>query len=140
MTTIAQAREAVNQRLNAEWANETPFYLDNEGVPDVPTLDDPGPEWIRAAVRNLPGAQETFGRSGNRQFTRPANIAFQIFTAAGTGTARADDLAQRIKEIFEAVRIGPDLVTNAMTVAEVGPSGPFFQVNCTVALVAYETR
>lgn len=139
MTTITQARETVYQILAAEWS-ETPFYLDNEGVPDTPDLDDPGPEWIRVVVRNLTSAQETLGRRGNRRFLRPASIAVQIFVEGDTGTDRMGVLVESVKDIFEARRLGPDLITNAITTTEVGPDGAFFQVNVSIALVAFETR
>lgn len=85
---------------------------------------------------NTAGGQDTLGRVGNRRFRRIGIIAAQVFTpinrpvfAGGTdlndGLGSGDDLAQAIREIFEA-RSFSGLQTNDGLVRESPPEGEWF--------------
>lgn len=96
MTTLIQAREVVYQRFVDNYTS-TPFTFEGEDY------TPPSPAWVRLSVRaNTAGGQDTLGRAGNRRFRRNGIIAAQVFTPINQGLRQGDDLAQAIREIFEA--------------------------------------
>lgn len=100
MTTLNQAREAVEQRFVTQWANRTLFAFENE---DFKTPEDPQKDWVRVVVRNIGGGAETIGPIGGRKYRRKALTFVQIFTPVNRGLKIPDGHAQAARAIFEGV-------------------------------------
>ena len=134
MTTINEARQAIYARFISQWGTQTEFTFDNE--PFTEPVSDP---WVRLAVRNTDGGQETLGQSGNRRYTRDASIFVQVFTLIDTGTQEADTLARIARNIFEGERFS-GVFANDGTIREIGPDGKWYQTNVEIAFFYDEIK
>ncbi len=123
-STISQAKEAIIAKFIADWANETPFDLDNAEF-----IEPEGAAWVRVVVKNLTTKQATMGPTGNRKFLRAGAVFAQIFVPEDTGTFEADRLSEKMRAIFEGIRLNADVWFLESKVREIGSSGKFYQVN-----------
>lgn len=121
MTTQNEAREAVYQEFVTGWGVLTPYVFDDEPF-DPEQID----EFVRLTINHLPSAQRTLGSVGNRRFTRNAIVFIQVFTAAGQGTKRSDQLTITARDIFEGRSFG-GLSFSSVNSRRVGPDGKFYQ-------------
>lgn len=115
MTTRAQAREAIYQRLVDNYS-ATPFTFQGEAY------DPPATPWARLSVQiNNGGGQDTLGPVGGRKYRREGLIAAQVFTPINTGLARGDELAQEIAGLYEGARFGSGIIGGDALVRESAP-------------------
>jgi len=118
VTTISQAREAINQRWIDGWGNRTPYTFSNESYkPDTRA-------WARVTARHEFGRQDTLGGEGNRKFLYGGRLFLQLFTLRDRGTKEIDDHAQFAKDIFEGRKFDGVWVTRAVP-RELGEDGPW---------------
>jgi hypothetical protein len=121
VTTQAEAREAIYEHFAAGWtaaSRSERYCLENESF--VPT---PGTAWLRLAVRNVSGAQDSLGGVGERNFERIGIIFAQVFVPLNTGRSAADNVVQALRDILEGVRLsGTDLWTYESVAREAGPT------------------
>lgn len=82
---------------------EVVWVQDNEEecIP-LELIDKP---WIRIAVRNGIGIQDTIGKSGQRWFVRDGYVYTNIYVPANDKNATMDGIASDIANIFQAKRI-----------------------------------
>lgn len=133
--SVGDARNHIYTRFIAQWADRTPFQLDNEKF-EIPST---GP-WVRLVVRNTLGEQDTLGRAGNRKFLRNGLIAAQVFTEASTGTAQGDTLAEAVRDIFEGESFNGILANNG-TITELDQQdGRWYQHNVSVAFFVEQIK
>lgn len=133
--TINQAKANVLKEFIAKWADETiVFGLDNE------EFDEPeGVPWVRVVVRNAATRQTTLGRTGVRKFLRKGIVMALIFVPEGSGTDEADRLADKMRTIFEGIRLG-EIWFEESDVREIGSDGKFYQVNVNTIFNYEETK
>ena len=136
MTSFSEAREQAYQH----WVDNVPSGLDAWTFENEEGFREPDQDksWARVVVRTLPGGQETLGGSGNRKFRRQALLGVQVFTPRGGGLGPGDDLAEAVRNIFEARSIGGLDFTNG-TISEIPPGldEKTFQHNIVVSF-SYE--
>lgn len=133
--SVGDARNTIYTRFINEWADRTPFQLDNETF-EIPTS---GP-WVRLVVRNTLGEQDTLGRPGNRKYLRNGFIAGQVFTPVNEGTAQGDLLAEQLRDIFEGTSFGGILANNG-TITELDQQdGRWYQHNVSVAFFVEQIK
>ena len=136
MTSLSQAREAVYQH----WVDNVPSGLDAWTFENELGFREPDQDktWARLVVRTLPGGQETLGGTGNRKFRRQALVAVQVFTPLGSGLGAGDDLAQAVRELYEAKSIsGLDFTNGTISEITPGQDEKTFQHNIVVSF-SYE--
>ncbi len=123
MTTLVEAADFITKRFRTLWGVTTTIALDNKEI-DIKTLT----EWVRLSIRNIDSGQETLGPTGVRNFERKGIAFVQIFTEQGSGTKRANELAQIVRDIFEGVKFN-DIVVDDVLINEIGIDGRWYQVN-----------
>lgn len=138
MSTIRQARTAIQNRFITEWGVTSPFTLDNRGNLINGDLPD---TWVRLTVRNMPSKRHVMGTfNGQKKYERRGLILINIFTLHNGGTAEGDDLCQKVKTIFESVRFN-DIVTFEADYRDIGArDGKFYQMNVEIEFLYHETR
>ena len=134
MASINDVRKLVYNKFITDWADETPFTLDNE------SFDDPNSSWVRLVVRNRISGQDTLGPTSLRKFLRSGSIFVQVFTPVKRGTSEGDRLAKRVRDIFEGVRLGPESWVNEVDIREVGPGTKWYQHNVEASLTYEDTK
>lgn len=94
------------------------------GVPSDPDDLPQGP-FARIHVQHVTGNQTTFGRVGERQFTRTGFVSIQILTPLSdkTGLGKAEALAVIARNAFEGVGPGDGLFFRGVRINEIGPDG-----------------
>jgi len=123
MTTLPEARQAVNDYFIAEWGDTTKYVLANEQLNPEP-VDEP---WVRLVVINRVSNQETLGRETQRRFKRRASVIAQVFTPLYGGTYDSDVLCEKIKCMFEGRDLGSIWFLES-DVRETGEDGSWFQM------------
>lgn len=121
MTTLSEAKIAINDRFIAEWEGKTPYTIDNDEF-----LEPENVAWTRLTVRNIGGGQSSLGRIGNRRYDRKGIIVVSVFTPVEQGTSEADLLAQAALVLFEGTRFG-GVTVNDGVVKEVGAKNTWYQ-------------
>lgn len=110
MTPI-EAHKAILQRWLTQWhvlvggtqaAPTVPYAIDNR------KLQQPSPPFARVEIVNLGSDQHTLGPAGRRRFERTGFIEVRLYGPAGQGRGSTDTLAEYVRDIYEATRIGAD--------------------------------
>jgi hypothetical protein len=96
MTSIDEAREAIYQRWNTEWASRTPWTFQNEKFTEPESST-----WVRISVQNVPAPTATLGGKNARRVRRFGKINIQIFAPKEGGMAQSGTHAQFALDIFE---------------------------------------
>lgn len=143
MTTEAEAREALYLAFQTGWTPTGYGYtFDNEKY-SPPTIDP----WARFVVRTTPGGLDTIGGGvGNRRYLRNAVGITQVFIpaqqgATSPGVAPVDTLSRTVREIFEGNNLlGGRVWFKDVEIAEIGPSGKWFQTNITASFQYEEIK
>lgn len=107
--TDAEAEEAILQRWDEVWPTlhpAIPYTFENETYAAIAA-------WARVTVVPTTRAQKTQGHEGMRRFENQGRIMVQLFGAIDVGTKPLNDLVASVREVYEARRIGGDIVTRA---------------------------
>lgn len=136
MTTTPQAKQAMQAKAVAVMPSGLQYVFDSE------TLESRSlTEWVRITVRHTGGPQDTLGPVGNRKFLRTGSLFISIFTKAGQGSARADELAAIFRDEFEGSRITGTTVVFLDVVAREQPEeGSWFSIVVEASFEYHETR
>ncbi len=134
MTTLVEASTLIQSRFIDQWGTETEISFENKEI-DIKALS----EWVRLVVRNTDGGQESLGPTGARKFEYKALVIVQIFTVIGSGTKRANQLAQLVRDIFEGVQFD-EVVVDAVLVDEVGVDDKWYQINVEGNVTYYHIK
>jgi hypothetical protein len=146
MTTLSAARDAINAQFKTAWDAGTaplnagtPFAIYWDGAEST-TLPPGDKTWARVTIRHNTGSQQTFGPTGGRSFNRLGVIIVQVFVPAQEGLTLADVLATIVRSAFEGKHATADsgVWFHHARVNEVGPDGPWYQVNVLVEFVYEE--
>ena len=139
--TLEQARDEITALFRAAWLADSvsspyPISYDDKSDPRVSSIAP----WARITVRHSFGQQHTLGGSGERVFTRTGVAIIQVFVPFGQGLLLQDRLASVARRAFEGKSTIPGNIwfTN-VSVAEIGSSGAYSQVNVT-ANFSYDER
>lgn len=86
--------------------------------------------WARISINHETGGQATLGPSAGRQFENGGTLFVQVFAPAigGTGYNLAQALAEVAKAAFEG-KATSGVWFRAVRINEIGPDGPFYQIN-----------
>lgn len=143
MTTLAEARDAINGRLrdavdayNA--ANSTSYSVYYEDVDKA----EPGAREanFRIFIRHNEGDQDTLGGAGRRRFSRAGVVMVQVMAPFGDGFTLGDALVTVARNAFEGVSTPNGVWFRRVSVKDVGKTGNFYQTNVTANFEYTETR
>jgi hypothetical protein len=117
-------------------APTVPYAIDNRKMTQVATF-------AVVQISNLTADQVTMGAEGARRFERPGFIDVRLYGPRDQGTGALDTLAEYVKEIFEATRIGAvgehrGITTYATTVTEVRNDREYPDLWCVLVRTGFE--
>lgn len=135
--TITEARAAVYEEFQASWdVDDAVATFEGESFKPPSPPDDP---WVRLSMQFAASNQETIGPVGNRRFRRAGTIFVQVFVPRNAGMELADELCDKVKDIFEGETIG-DVRCYASTPRVIGPDDAWIQVNVATSFEVDEVR
>ena len=129
MTTMVEATDTVCAVFKAAW-DPTAYDVDWPNVRRPgPALYDGQEPWARVSVDINDAEQRTMGQTGARRFTRQGNITVQVFVPAGErGLEEARLLCMVALNAFEGISLDGVRFVRVKP-KDVGPDGPWYQVN-----------
>lgn len=111
--TPAEARAAVVGLFVSQWANRTPIDHD-EDARATPTAP-----FVRISLQHLAGLPQAW--TGEVvHYLRLGNVAIQVLTPGGKGTAEVDTLTTAAVQILEGKRFAGGLRLGAATIRDAG--------------------
>ena len=123
MTTINEAKKAINDRFTLAWGVTTLVTKDNAEF-TTPTEREP---WVRLTIRHTGGNQETLGKKTNRKYERRGKIFVSIFVDVDIGTSLSDSLGKTAQDIFEGESFD-GVTVNDTVIREIGANDIWFHV------------
>jgi hypothetical protein len=138
--TPADAHKAILQQWVTQWPSlsaNTPYAIDNRRITQTAA------EFAIVEVTNLTADQVTMGPPGQRRFLRPGVIDVRLYGPRDAGRKRLDELAQIVKEMFEATRLGAvgedrGITTYATSVREVRNDREYPDLWCIACRTGFE--
>lgn len=144
---MATYREAVDEmlgRFKAQWDADTPaitgtvppvYYPDTEDGTQEQTTN----AFARVTVQHDDGGQRSLGGIGARIFENEGLITVQVFVplAGRGGYSIAQALAEVAKAAFEG-KSTPAVWFRNVRFNEIGPEGPFYQINVNADFVWHQ--
>jgi len=145
--TPAEAHKAIYALWITTWhtlaggsqaAPTVPYAIDNRKLRQ-PTTGT----FATVSITNLDADQVTMGPEGRRRFERPGWIDVRLYGPADQGRGALDTLAQYVKEIFEATRIGNSptdhgITTYSTSVNEIRNDREFPDLWCLLVRTPFE--
>jgi hypothetical protein len=145
--TPAEAHKAMLQAWIIGWplkvggtqsAPTVPYGIDNRKIAQ-PTQ----PPFAIVEITNQDADQLTMGAPGRRRFLRPGWIDVRLYGARDKGRGELDTLAEYVKEIYEAKRLGGTathygVVTFATSVRELRDDREFPDLWCVLCRTPFE--
>jgi hypothetical protein len=135
MTTLSEAKKAINDRFIASWGATTTYTFANEEF-SQPTADQ---SWVRLTMINYDGGQETMGKKGSRRYERYGLIIANIFTPIEAGTSKGDELGTALQVLFEGERFNGVVVNNS-TIRDKGVEDQWYHTMFEAEFIFYETK
>lgn len=139
MTTVDEAREAIQQRWLSQWGAATLTAFENESQPTLDGLAAGTSAWVYVIVRHTGGGQETLGPTDHRKFERRGSVVAEIRTPLDRGMKRGADLAHAARAIFEGTSFSGIDFTNGQ-VQEQGPDGKWYRHTASITFNYHETK
>lgn len=145
MTTQRQARDAVMDRINTAWlasatTQSLPIVWDDvDGSKPGYDTDGKAVAWARVTMRHQAGSQETMANVGQRRYAATGLVTVQIFTPIGDGLVLSDAICAVVKSMFRARPRPQPVWFRDITPTEIGPDGPWQNVNVS-AVFQYQER
>lgn len=137
MATLRTATDDILGLFAAAWAAGAPAIAGSLPPVVYPHEDDgsipsTSGAWARVSIQHQAGEQQTIGGPGNRLFEHSGKVFVQVFAPMKGKTGF--DLAQQLAEVALGAFQGQS--TRAVWFRnvgfqEIGPDGPFFQINIT---------
>jgi hypothetical protein len=131
---INEAREVIYDHFETEWSGLAEYTYENEEF-DPPT----DTSWVRLAVRNRDGGQETLGATGNRRFLRRGAVMVQVFTPTDQGTFEADTIATEVLDMFEQTNVDGVRFRDGV-IRELPADGGLYRNNVEIEFEYEETK
>ena len=142
-TTLTEARDDIQGAFTLQWNADTPAVTPAGTVPPIfyDGLPDPAEQpvdepWAHIIVRHNTGNVRGIGgfAPSRRRTTKTGLVTVQIFTPlkadnVGAGTELSENLADIAKDAFEGHTTTNCVIFRDVVPQEVGPDGPWYQVN-----------
>ena len=131
-STYNDVRAIIEERIAAEMATEPAYPVSYQNVPFTPPNNTP---WVQALIRFGDNSYATL-TSFNRQ---TGTLVINVFTPQGQGTAANFTIAERLKDLFDRLRLNSIIFDAASGPAQVTPAAPeaYYQTQVTITFEAY---
>ncbi len=148
LPTFITARDEILGLFKAAWDANTPVLNGSVVVPvqwpggAVYEPPDATKPFARIKIQEGPSPQRTFGRPGQRRFTRPGLVTVQVFApvSVGGGLSLGSNLATIARNAYEGIGTASGLFFRNCRIQEIGNSGAWEQINVTAEFEYDEVR
>jgi hypothetical protein len=135
--TYNDIRAVIEGRIATEMAIAPAYPVSYQNVPFTPPNNLP---WLQAFIRLGDNTYATLLPTGGVGFNRQNGVlTVNVFTPIGVGAAANFTIAERVKDLFDRVRISGIIFDAASGPAQVTPAAPepYYQTQLTVTFEAY---
>lgn len=135
-STYNDVRAAIEGRIATQMAASPAYPVAYQNVPFTPPNNAP---WVQVSIRfgdnnyaTLLGPSTGFNR-------QTGTLVINIFTPQGQGAAANYTIAERLKDLFDRVKLSSIIFDAASGPAQVMPASPepYFQTQVTITFEAY---
>ena len=135
-STYNDIRAAIEGRIATQMALSPAYPVSYQNVPFTPPNNAP---WVQASIRfgdnnyaTLLGPSTGFNR-------QTGTLVLNVFTPQGQGAAANYTIAERLKDLFDRVKLSSIIFDAASGPAQVTPASPepYFQTQVTITFEAY---
>jgi hypothetical protein len=135
-STYNDIRAAIEGRIAIEMALAPSYPVSYQNVPFTPPNNAP---WVQASIRfgdnnyaTLLGPSTGFNR-------QTGTLVLNVFTPQGQGAAANYTIAERLKDLFDRVKLSSIIFDAASGPTQVTPASPepYFQTQVTITFEAY---
>ena len=131
-STYNDVRAAIEGRIATQMAVSPAYPVSYQNVPFTPPNNTP---WVQVFIRFGDNAYATL-TSFNRQ---NGTLVLNVFTPVGVGTGANFTIAERLKDLFDRVKLSSIIFDAASGPAQVTPAAPeaYYQTQITITFEAY---
>jgi hypothetical protein len=135
--TYNDVRAIIEERIAAEMATEPAYPISYQNVPFTPPNNTP---WVQVFIRFGDNNYATLLPTGSAGFNRQTGtLVINVFTPQGQGAAANFTIAERLKDLFDRLRLNSIIFDAASGPAQVTPAAPeaYYQTQVTITFEAY---
>ena len=131
-STYNDVRAAIEGRIATQMAIAPAYPVSYQNVPFTPPNNAP---WVQVFIRFGDNNYATLN-SFNRQ---TGTLVINVFTSQGQGAAANFTIAERLKDLFDRVKLSSIIFDAASGPAQVVPAAPeaYYQTQMTITFEAY---
>lgn len=136
-STYNDVRAAIEGRIAAEMAANPAYPVSYQNVPFTPPNNTP---WVQVFIRFGDNNYATLLSTGSAGFNRQTGtLVINVFTPQGQGAATNFTIAERLKDLFDRVKLSSIIFDAASGPAQVVPAAPeaYYQTQVTITFEAY---
>jgi hypothetical protein len=136
-STYNDVRAAIEGRIATQMAASPAYPVSYQNVPFTPPNNTP---WVQAFIRFGDNNYATLLPTGSAGFNRQnGTLVVNVFTPIGVGTAANFTIAERLKDLFDRVKLSSIIFDAASGPAQVTPAAPeaYYQTQLTITFEAY---
>jgi hypothetical protein len=136
-STYNDVRAAIEGRIATQMAASPAYPVSYQNVPFTPPNNTP---WVQVFIRFGDNAYATLRPIGSAGFNRQnGTLVVNVFTPVGAGTAANFTIAERLKDLFDRVKLSSIIFDAASGPAQVAPAAPeaYYQTQLTITFEAY---
>ena len=136
-STYNDVRAAIEGRIATQMAASPAYPVSYQNVPFTPPNNTP---WVQVFIRFGDNNYATLLPTGSAGFNRQTGtLVVNVFTPVGVGTAANFTIAERLKDLFDRVKLSSIIFDAASGPAQVTPAAPeaYYQTQLTITFEAY---
>jgi hypothetical protein len=136
-STYNDVRAAIEGRIATQMAASPAYPVSYQNVPFTPPNNTP---WVQVFIRFGDNAYATLRPIGSAGFNRQTGtLVVNVFTPVGVGTGANFTIAERLKDLFDRVKLSSIIFDAASGPAQVTPAAPeaYYQTQITITFEAY---
>jgi hypothetical protein len=136
-STYNDVRAAIEGRIAAEMAVAPVYPVSYQNVPFTPPNNTP---WVQVFIRFGDNNYATLLPTGSAGFNRQTGtLVVNVYTPIGAGAAANFTIAERLKDLFDRVKLSSIIFDAASGPAQVTPAAPeaYYQTQLTITFEAY---
>jgi hypothetical protein len=135
--TYNDVRAIIEERIAAEMVKSPVYPVSYQNVPFAPPNNAP---WVQAFIRFGDNNYATLLPTGGQGYNlQTGTLVLNVFTPQGQGTAANFTIAERLKDLFDRLRLNSIIFDAASGPAQVTPAAPeaYYQTQVTITFEAY---
>lgn len=135
-STYNDVRAAIEGRIATQMAASPAYPVAYQNVPFTPPNNAP---WVQVSIRFGDNNYATLLASSTGFNRQTGTLVINIFTPQGQGAAANYTIAERLKDLFDRVKLSGIIFDAASGPAQVTPASPepYFQTQVTITFEAY---